>query len=99
MLVLCLCDYHLLLSIVVITRFVNHSLTHNHHSIWLSPRLCVNAQLLVRVAENSWGSILRPEYSILTRCLARTTKSSDHGECATIAAFVPDRASEPKKRP
>jgi hypothetical protein len=74
-------------SIIVIVRFVNHSLTRDNHSIWRSPRQCINAQLLVSIAENSYGPVRRREYRILLRCVARATKSSDHGKCATIAAF------------
>ena len=60
MLVLCVGDYHLLvINLLVTNRFVNHSLTRNYHSIWRSPRLCINAQLLVSVAENSCGPVLR----------------------------------------
>jgi len=55
MLVVFVCGYHLLF----IYRIVNHSLTLNYNSIWRSPRLCINAQLMVSVAENSHGPAQR----------------------------------------
>ena len=70
-------------SIIVIScrlRFVNRFLTLDNHSIGNRPRLCINAQLLVSMAENRCGPICIHEYGVLMRCVACTEKSSDHGD-------------------
>src|SRR4051812_38037550 len=78
---------HRSLSLAAVVDFVNRFLTLVNHSIGGCLRLCINAQLLVIVAENGCGSIRSRGCGILMRYPARIPKSSAHGACATSAAF------------
>jgi hypothetical protein len=68
--------------IVNLNGFINHFLTRDNHSIWHGARICINAQLLVSVAEKRRRLALGHRYGFLMRSAVRAKK-------AAIMVYVP----------